>query len=92
MNLNELINNASSTIVDVRSEAEFASGHVEGSINIPLDQMPDRVEEFKTMTKPLVVCCLSGGRSGQAVAFLQQHGVTDIHNGGGWADVQLHKM
>lgn len=90
--MNEIINNPSATIVDVRSQAEFESGHVAGSINIPLDQVPNRVEEFKSMSKPLVVCCLSGGRSGQAMGFLQQHGVTDVYNGGGWADVQLHKM
>ena len=37
MNMNELINSASATIVDVRSEGEFAMGNVAGSINIPLD-------------------------------------------------------
>jgi rhodanese-related sulfurtransferase len=39
------------------------------------------------MAKPLVLCCLSGGRSGQATAFLQQNGVEEVYNGGGWMDV-----
>ena len=90
--INELINNPNSTIVDVRSEGEFAGGHVEGSINIPLDTVPNRIEDFKNMSKPVIMCCLSGGRSGQAVGFLQQNGVEEIYNGGGWSDVQIHKM
>lgn len=92
MNMNELINAASATIVDVRSEGEYAMGHVEGSINIPLDQVPGRVDDFKEMSRPIIVCCASGNRSGQAQMFLQQQGVDEIYNGGGWADVQMHKM
>lgn len=90
--MNELINAASATIVDVRSEGEFSMGHVEGSMNIPLDQVPGRVDDFKEMSKPIIVCCASGNRSGQAQMFLQQQGVTEIYNGGGWADVQMHIM
>lgn len=90
--MNELINNPSATIVDVRTEAEFSSGHVKGSINIPLDTVPNKIEEIKNMSKPLIMCCLSGGRSGQAVGFLQQNGVEEIYNGGGWSEVQIHKM
>ncbi|NVK05058.1 MAG: rhodanese-like domain-containing protein [Flavobacteriia bacterium] len=90
--MNEIINHPNATIVDVRTEGEFAGGNVQGSVNIPLDQVPHRVEEFKNMSKPLVVCCLSGGRSGQAVEFLKAQGVEDIYNGGGWSQVAVHKM
>ncbi len=90
--MNEIINNPSATIVDVRTPGEFASGHVEGSINIPLNEVPERVEEFKGMSKPLVLCCLSGGRSGQATQFLKGQGIEDVHNGGGWSQVAVHKM
>jgi hypothetical protein len=38
------------------------------------------------------LCCLCGGRSGQALMFLQGHDIDQMHNGGGWADVQTHKM
>jgi len=92
MNMNELINNPSATIVDVRSEGEFAGGNVTGSINIPLNEVPHRIEEFKSMSKPLVLCCLSGGRSGQATQYLAQQGVEDVYNGGGWSQDQMHKM
>lgn len=90
--MKDIINNPSATIVDVRTPEEFASGHVAGSVNIPLDQVPSRVDEFRDMSKPLVVCCLSGGRSGQAMGFLQQSGVDDVYNGGGWADVNALKQ
>lgn len=90
--MNEIINDPNATIVDVRTPGEFASGNVTGSINIPLNEVPHRVEEFKNMSKPLVVCCLSGGRSGQAVEFLKANGVEGIYNGGGWSQVAIHKM
>jgi rhodanese-related sulfurtransferase len=90
--MNELINHPNATIVDVRTEGEFAGGHVAGSINIPLNEVPHRVDEFKNMSKPLVLCCLSGGRSGQATQYLAQQGVDQVYNGGGWSEVQIHKM
>ena len=72
------------TIVDVREVSECEMGMVDGSINIPLGDVPNKIEEFKAMKKPLVLCCASGGRSGQAVQFLESNGVEDIYNGGGW--------
>ncbi len=72
------------TIVDVRSPGEYSMGCVEGSVNIPLDQVPHKIEEFKSMKRPLVLCCASGGRSGQAVQFLEANGIEEIYNGGGW--------
>jgi phage shock protein E len=43
---------------------EFTGGNVSGSINITLNEVPERIEEFKSMSKPLVLCRLSEGRSG----------------------------
>jgi rhodanese-related sulfurtransferase len=85
VNLNE------ATIVDVRTPGEYCMGCVEGSTNIPLDQVPHRIEEFKNMKKPLVLCCASGGRSGQAVQFLEANGVKEVYNGGGWNMVAMRK-
>lgn len=81
VNLNE------ATIIDVREPNEFAMGCVDGSTNIPLGGVPHKIEEFKQMKKPLVLCCASGNRSGQAVEFLAANGVEDIYNGGGWEEV-----
>ncbi|MGE0561375.1 MAG: rhodanese-like domain-containing protein [Flavobacteriales bacterium] len=85
VNLNE------ATIVDVREPFEFEMGRVEGSVNIPLGEVPGRVQEFKNMKKPLVLCCASGGRSGQATSFLAQNGVEEVYNGGGWNMVAMRK-
>ena len=90
MNIQKLINDSKTTIVDVRTEQEFLEGNVNGSINIPLDEVSDRVEELKQM-QPLVLCCLSGGRSGQATTFLQSLGCDKVYNGGGWKEVVAHK-
>ncbi len=90
--MNQIINNPTTTIIDVRSEGEFSMGHVDGSINIPLHEVPDRVEEINNFSKPVVLCCASGARSEQAHMFLSSQGVSELYNGGGWTDVQIHKM
>jgi rhodanese-related sulfurtransferase len=83
----ENINVKEATIVDVREPFECEQGMIEGSINIPLGEVPNRIEEFKTMKRPLVLCCKSGNRSGQAVQFLEANGLEDIYNGGSWGEV-----
>lgn len=77
------------TIIDVRTPGEFMMGNVEGSINIPLDEVSSRVEEFKNVEGNVVLCCASGGRSGQATMFLQQNGLSNVYNGGGWKTLDV---
>jgi phage shock protein E len=74
------------TIIDVRSSGEFMGGHVAGSINIPLQEITSKIEEFRSMKQPIVLCCASGNRSGQATQFLKSHGIK-CENGGSWLDV-----
>ena len=88
----EDINLKEATIIDVRTPGEFSMGNVQGSVNIPLDQVPHKVEEFKNMKKPLVLCCASGNRSGQAVQFLESNGIGNIYNGGGWNMVAMRMI
>lgn len=78
------------TIVDVRTHSEFCGGNVVDSINIPLNEIPERIEELKALKAPLILCCASGGRSGQAQQFLSQHGI-ECYNGGSWLDVNFYK-
>lgn len=87
MTIKELINHKDATIVDVRTPEEFMGGRVANSINIPLHEVPNKVDEFKNMSRPIIVCCLSGGRSGQAAAFLSANGIDEVYNGGGWMEV-----
>jgi rhodanese-related sulfurtransferase len=88
-NVEELIKQGDATVIDVRTPAEFMGGHVPGSVNIPLQEIPSRLEELKGM-KNIVLCCASGNRSGQAAAFLEQHGIECV-NGGSWMDVNYFK-
>jgi phage shock protein E len=89
--MEELIKNENNIIVDVRSAGEFAGGHVVGSINIALNEVPNRIEDFKKMNGEIILCCASGNRSGQAMMFLRQNGFNNVHNGGGWMDVNYYK-
>lgn len=67
------------TVIDVREPDEYAAGHIQGSILIPLAQVPGLVGEIDK-TKKIYMYCRSGGRSGRAVGFLKQQGFTDVHN------------
>lgn len=86
MNIEQLIKEQKGTIVDVRTPGEFMGGHAANAINIPLDEVVKRIGELKAMQAPLILCCASGGRSGQAERYLSQQGL-DCCNGGSWLDV-----
>lgn len=86
MTVEKLLKDKKGTIVDVRTRGEYSGGHVVGSVNIPLNELPARLEEFKQMEKPLVLCCASGIRSSQAENFLNQKGLESF-NGGSWLEV-----
>ena len=75
------------TIIDVRTAEEFADQHVPGAINIPLDQLFERIDELKGVSRPIVAYCRVGNRSGIAVALLRQQGILDVINGGGIEDM-----
>lgn len=86
--IEELIKSGKATVVDVRTPAEFMGAHVKDSINIPLQEVPGRLEEFKKM-KHIVLCCASGNRSGQASSYLKQQGVA-CENAGSWLEVNRY--
>lgn len=73
-------------LVDVRTPQEFAEGNVEGSVNIPLDTVPNQLSTFKNKNN-IVVFCRSGNRSRQAKLILEQNGFTNVVNGGTWQNV-----
>jgi len=74
------------TIVDVRTREEFMGGNVAGSINIPLQEVVERESEIMDLKQPVLFCCLSGGRSGQATQYFKAKGL-ECENGGGWLEV-----
>ena len=69
-------------LVDVRTPEEFAGGHIEGSVNIPLDSLAKRMDEIP-QDQPVVVYCRSGNRSNTAAQMLIQAGYTDVYDLGG---------
>lgn len=70
-------------LLDVRTEEEYRGGHIDGSINLPLDRITRIESVVKDKTAPLYVHCFSGSRSRQAVSYLKQMGYTNAMNIGG---------
>lgn len=76
-------------VVDVRSEAEYKQGHLENALNIPHTEVKEHLDRFpEDKSEPVVVYCRSGRRSGIAKDVLQEHGYTNVVNGGGYADLR----
>lgn len=86
MNVEKIIKENRGTILDVRTRVEFRGGHVAGSVNIPLQEIDQRMDELRNLAQPLVLCCASGNRSGQAHRYLSQQGI-ECCNGGSWLTV-----
>ncbi len=87
-NMKEILNATTTSLLDVRTPMEFAMEHIPGAKNVPLNELSFRLEEIKELSKPIVVYCLSGGRSSMAVGILRQAGFTDVFNGGGIATMK----
>ncbi|MEU5975596.1 rhodanese-like domain-containing protein [Streptomyces sp. NPDC047315] len=78
-------------VVDVRTPGEYASGHLPGAVNVPLDQLRRALPELTGAAgrRPLLMVCASGARSERACAALARHGVRAATLVGGtsaWAD------
>lgn len=74
-------------IIDVRTAGEFQSGHIKGSVNIPLQKLSNHLSKIKK-DKPVIVCCASGMRSASAKSILKSNGFNEVHNGGSWMSLQ----
>ena len=74
---------AGAIILDVRTPGEFNSGHIKGSINMPLDEIKNKTAELKKKNKVIITCCRSGNRSGMAESILKAEGI-ESYNGGPW--------
>jgi rhodanese-related sulfurtransferase len=74
-------------MVDVRTSAEFSSGHAGGSKNIPLDRLQERLGELDR-NRPVLVCCATGSRSALAKTLLERAGFSEVHNAGPWTSLR----
>ncbi len=71
-------------IIDVRTAAEYDSGHIPDAFHIPVDRIKTNAQRLKESKLPVIVCCSSGHRSGQAVQILKSMGMKEAYNGGNW--------
>ncbi len=68
-------------VLDVREPVEWAHGHIEGSVHVPLMELPQRIDELDD--RQALVVCKMGGRSAQAVGYLRQQGYDAVNLDGG---------
>ena len=87
MSLENAVKSGKYQIIDVRSQGEYVMGNIEGSKNIPLNEIPKRIAEFNK-EEAILLCCASGMRSGSAEQFFKQNGFTNAYNGGGWRELK----
>ena len=74
-------------ILDVRTKMECFMDTIDGSVNIPLNQVPYHIEDIRAM-QPVVIYCAAGVRSAQAVSYLKQEGLSEVYDGGGINDLR----
>jgi len=74
-------------LLDVRTRGEYASGHIEDSKNIPLDELESNLSTLDKKQNIIVVCA-SGARSASAVNFMKNNGFTHCYNGGSWINLR----
>ena len=84
VNFNEKIKQGA-VAIDVRTPAEFSSGHAKCSINIPLDTLISKVNNYSG--KEVVVVCKSGMRSAQAKQLFKKQGII-CYNAGAWQNIK----
>ena len=74
-------------ILDVRTAAEYQTGHIPGSLNIPLDAIPANLAVLKAKNKPFITVCRSGARSSMAAQVLGKMGMK-AYDGGSWRNLE----
>ena len=79
-------------VIDVRTPEEFEMGAFPGAVNIPLDELPVRMDELGSKEREMVLYCASGARSAYAIRFLQDAGFTNTTNGGGIMQMMSQAM
>ena len=88
VNLGELIAQGAQ-IIDVRSPAEYQSGHIKKAKNIPLDKLAASLKKI-SKDKPVITCCASGMRSASAKSILQKAGF-NAYNVGPWTSLRKYE-
>ncbi|MCU0672700.1 MAG: rhodanese-like domain-containing protein [Myxococcota bacterium] len=77
---------AGAVLVDVRTPAEFSAGHAAGARNVPLQDLPRRMDELPR-DREVIVYCRSGARSSSALSMLRARGFEKVHDAGALGNV-----
>ena len=79
----EIIDTRPCLILDVRTEDEYALGHIENSVCIPVDDLDQRLDELPDKEQTILVCCRSGKSSKLAAEYLDRQGYKNVYDFGG---------
>jgi rhodanese-related sulfurtransferase len=71
---------AGARLVDVRTPQEFATGHLPGAVNVPVQDLERRMAELEGKERPIVLYCRSGNRSASAARMLVSAGYAEVHD------------
>ena len=75
---------ANTVVIDARDAKDFAKGHIDGAINVFVDEAKDKLGELEQYKdKKVIVYCNSGNKSGKLAQFLVDNGFTDVYNADG---------
>ncbi len=89
MSLAEVLQTGNYHLIDVREPLELEmDGHIEEAQNIPLGELEQRKQEVINLSGTKIFFCRSGNRSGKAVDYFKSEGMTDVYNGGGYAEMK----
>lgn len=88
MTTTDAIKSPNASLIDIREAYELeTNGCVDCATNIPMSQVPDRIDDFKKMQKPIVIFCAGGNRAASVLSYLKENGIEECFNGGGFCDV-----
>ncbi|RBQ11533.1 rhodanese-like domain-containing protein [Pedobacter miscanthi] len=76
-------------ILDVRTPGEYSTGHIKGSINIPLTELENGTPLTLDHHRPILTCCSHGVRSVRAAKLLKARGYKNVEDGGAWTNLQM---
>lgn len=80
---NELVKGGA-LLLDVRTPNEYARDHIDGAVNIPVDQLSQQLNQLKDKNRHIITYCASGNRSAKAKIILDSSGYINVHDGGGF--------